>query len=140
MTVDGEWHNEHGSKMNLQQEGRVIRGVFHTEVGAAEGIYELIGAVENDSGPCISLGFVVVWRNASGNRHSVTAWSGQLLTIDGEPTIDATWLLTSVGSADEWASTRVGRDVFRRSPSPKRAVGAWEKARPHPAAASSSKR
>jgi Avidin family len=132
MTLDGEWHNEHGSKMILQQDGRFVRGVFHTEVGVAEGIYEVIGAIEDDDGPCRSIGLVVVWRNASGNRHSVTAWSGQLLTVDDEPVIEASWLLTSVGTANEWGSTQVGQDIFRRTPV-KAAAGRRARPRPHPA-------
>jgi hypothetical protein len=136
VTVDGEWHNEHGSKMILQQDGRLVRGVFHTEVGAAEGIYEVVGAIEDDDGPCLGIGLVVVWRNASGNRHSVTAWSGQLVVVDDEPVIEASWLLTSVGTANEWGSTQVGQDVFRRSP-PKLVAGSRAKPRSHPVTAAS---
>ena len=58
----------------------------------------------------------IVWDNESLNSHSVTAWSGQYQTVDGEEEIVAMWLLTSEEpSGSDWASTSVNHDIFTRS-------------------------
>ncbi len=58
----------------------------------------------------------VQWINkAFGNSESTTTWSGQRYTIDGNPMIYTTWLLTSKQCiANNWKSTLIGKDEFTK--------------------------
>ena len=111
--ISGVWYNQLGSQLHLHgdQDGR-LTGNFHSTVGSPTGNYPVTGFFDPEpdaqGGP---LGFTVCWPDA----HSVTVWSGQYEAKDD--TIVATWLLTGrlIGS-DDWRSTVIGHDVFRRSP------------------------
>lgn len=117
----GQWYNELGSQMNLEVSGSSVWGSYYTAVGDAQGIYELSGQINPSPQPYgQAMGWTVAWTNPYANAHSTTAWSGEYQTVDGEEEIVALWLLASeTESEDEWASTRVGKDVFTRTmPSP----------------------
>ena len=124
MGIDGVWYNELGSCMTLKVDGNYLSGTYETPVGDAKGVYQVRGmrvpgADKSDE----ALGFVVAWVNDLGSSSSVTSWSGQWQIVDGEEEINTTWLLTSEENPDDdWKSTLVGRDIFRRNkPSPKQA-------------------
>jgi hypothetical protein len=115
----GVWYNELNSKLTLAvgTDGQ-LTGTYVSAVGRAKGSYPVVGRYDTQPGTTniSALGFVVVWHNAEGNSHSVTSWSGQYQPhgAQGEQ-IFTTWLLTVQSAiADNWGSTRVGRDVFLR--------------------------
>lgn len=122
MSLDGEWHNELGSVLTIDpvQNGEVT-GVYATAVsasGCAHGNYRLVGRTDTDTGG-EAVAFVVCWKNGTTNCESVTAWSGQLQTIDGHEVLTMFWLLTVESTvADDWFATHVGEDVFRRTAAP----------------------
>ena len=116
MGLDGEWYNQLKSKMVLKVAGADVTGEYHTEVGNADGIYPLAGRTEVGGGLPQNVGWVVSWQNDKRWTPSVTSWSGQLHDVDGEETIVTTWLLTrETKPKDDWQSTLVGQDVFRRA-------------------------
>ncbi|WP_340067088.1 avidin/streptavidin family protein [Ascidiimonas aurantiaca] len=115
MSLDGEWFNELGSCMTLTTNGNSITGTYQTAVGDASGTYNLVGRTDAQSGGSQAVGFVVVWQNDYGNSKSVTTWSGQYQSIDGEEIIVTTWLLTQETEvSSDWKSTLVNKDVFTR--------------------------
>lgn len=117
MSLSGEWINELGSRMRLDAtEDGHLSGSYHTQVGDAEGIYRLVGTYDvAGAGGSQSLAFCVSWQNDDLNSHSGTAWAGQFQTDEQGDVITTTWLLTrETGQADDWESTNVGQDVFRR--------------------------
>ena len=117
MNLSGTWYNELGSKMDLVANGSSITGTYHTAVGDASGIYDLVGRTDTDNDASQAIGFVVVWQNQYGSSDSVTAWSGQYQAIDGVDTIVTTWLLTSeTDPDDDWRSTLVNKDYFTKTP------------------------
>jgi hypothetical protein len=99
--------------------GSLVTGTYQSKVGDAEGIYTLYGITDEGTGDSTpNIGFTVSWVNPSyGNSNSVTAWSGQLQIIDNEEVMTTLWLLTQeTNPTNNWASTRVGQDVFKRNP------------------------
>src|SRR5882762_4093195 len=119
MNLVGAWFNELGSTMVIDQvENGIISGSYTTAVsstGCAQGSFPLIGSTDTDSGG-EGVAFSVCWRNATSQCASVTAWSGQAQTINGEDQILAFWLLTVESAPDQdWYATHVGQDVFTRS-------------------------
>lgn len=143
MSIAGAWYNELGSKMVLSQNGSSITGTYQTAVGDASGIYELVGSIDvagDPEGNGQAVAWVVVWNNQpNGSSHSITAWSGQYQTADGNEEITTLWLLTQETPAHkDWASTSVNQDVFTRTaPTAEVALAAKRKGRissPIPAA------
>jgi Avidin family len=134
MSLSGEWINELGSRMKLEaDEGGYLVGTYHTQVGNAEGVYALVGAYDKDGGHgSQSLAFCVSWKNDDLNSHSATAWAGQFQRDKDGDVIRTTWLLTrETDNPDDWESTNVGQDVYRRVLEGQR----WASARaaaPHP--------
>ena len=111
--ISGVWYNQLGSQLHLQgdEHGR-LTGNFHSTVGSPSGDHPVTGFFDPEpearGGP---LGFTVCWPDA----HSVTVWSGRY-EVDGD-IIVATWLLTGhLVGGDDWCSTVIGHDVFRRNP------------------------
>jgi hypothetical protein len=116
MGLKSVWYNQLGSRMDLTVAGGQINGWYETKVGEASGRYVLSGRTDTDSDAARNIGWVVSWENAYGSSDSVTAWSGELQTIDGEEVITTTWLLTiETKPENNWKSTLVGRDVFTRT-------------------------
>lgn len=133
MSLSGEWVNELGSRMKLEATDGELAGTYHTQVGNAEGVYALTGAYDMDeTAASQSLSFCVVWRNEELNSHSATAWAGQLQRDEYGDVIFTTWLLTrETDRPDDWESTNVGQDIYRRSGQ----AQTWKPARhpqPHP--------
>lgn len=110
--LEGVWVNQLGSKVtfvpdpagNLQGDYRAAAG------GLAGRSYPIVGTYQHDpTARTVPLAFLVTWSEA----HCVTTWCGHL--IPGEDRIEATWLMaTETESRDEWKSTVIGHDVFRR--------------------------
>ena len=115
MDISGLWYNELNSTMELRVSGKQLTGWYISAVGQAAGPYDLTGFVdEDDATP--TLGWIVTWKNKSSYAPSVTAWSGQAQTVRGEDLIDTTWLLTrSTAVQEDWESTMIGKDIFRRT-------------------------
>lgn len=112
LVLEGTWRNQLGSRLAVQVDGRGgLHGTYHSEAGLApEAIYRVSGSYDPaPSASTVVVGFVVDWPET----HSVTVWSG---VYDGsDDTIKATWLMTAEREpAEEWRSTLVGHDVFRR--------------------------
>jgi Avidin family len=110
--LTGTWHNQLGSRLVITADGAGgLNGDYTSGTGALAGSsYTLVGTYDpNPQTRVTVLGFVVDWTEA----HVVTAWSGQYHHDDR--TIRATWLMaTETEEGDEWKSTFVGHDVFRR--------------------------
>jgi hypothetical protein len=112
--ISGTWYNELNSTMQLKVTGKEIRGWYISAVGDAAGPYDLIGYLDpDDATPTV--GWTVVWKNETKHAQAVTTWCGQAQQIDDEDVIDTTWLLTrSTAVRDDWESTMLGKDLFRR--------------------------
>jgi hypothetical protein len=52
-----------------------LTGKYHTAVGDADGIYDLVGRVSLPADENRTLGFVVAWQNDKRKTDSVTTWS-----------------------------------------------------------------
>ena len=116
MDLNSTGYNELGSYMTLRVNGKSITGTYHTAVGDASGIYDLVGQTDTDNDSSQAIGFVVAWQNEYGSSDSVTTWSGQYQIIDGVDTIVTTWLLTQeTDPDDDWASTLINKDTFTRT-------------------------
>lgn len=135
MKLEGVWYNELNSKMELTVDGASITGSYVTAVGEASGTYQLVGRTEIGADGSQSVAFVVCWQNDSGTSNSCTAWSGQLQPdARDNDSIATTWLLTGdTAEGNDWKSTLVGQDVFRRNP-PSKTVSVAELRKPpsHP--------
>jgi hypothetical protein len=127
--LEGIWWNELGSKMEIEidpADPKTFRGLYHTNVGSAqEKNYPLLGRCDDRGLTSKMLAFVVAWNadppaKPNTPNPSVTAWSGQLQIVDGQEVITTTWLLERfTAPADDWESTLVGMDYFKRTrPSP----------------------
>ncbi|HEX8072223.1 MAG TPA: avidin/streptavidin family protein [Pyrinomonadaceae bacterium] len=119
MNVEGAWYNELGSMLVITQVSNgVIWGNYITAVsatGCAQGSFNLVGTTDTDSGG-EGIAFSVCWQNDTSQCASVTAWSGQAQTVDGEDQIIAFWLLTVESApAQDWYATHVGQDIFTRA-------------------------
>jgi hypothetical protein len=138
MNVEGTWYNELGSTMVITQvEEGVINGNYTTAVsstGCAQGSFNLVGTTDTDSGG-EGIAFSVCWQNDTSQCASVTAWSGQAQTINGEDQIIAFWLLTVESALDQdWYATHVGQDTFSRTQPTKEQIASKSKTlrRAHP--------
>ena len=122
MSLDGTWHNELGSQMQLSvaADGTTLSGTYRTPVGLASGRCPLVGYCDpRPDAASTALGFTVIWNNVSGDTNAVTTWCGQYQIIDGCETITAFWLMTQeTDPTMNWKSTLVGEDCFvRQQPS-----------------------
>lgn len=118
MSLEGIWYNELGSAMELTVDGSSVFGTYHTAVGEAKGSYPLTGMIDTQSmEQNQAVGFVVAWKNESGSSHSVTVWSGQFQSVEGQEVLTTTWLLTRETEPEQdWKSTLIGHDLFTREP------------------------
>jgi hypothetical protein len=136
MFPSGLWYNELGSQMELNVSGNNVWGWYYSAVGVAAFTYPLSGQINTNPYPFSQvLGWAVAWTNAYQNAHSVTAWSGQYQTIDGQEEIIAFWLLTNeVPEAQDWDATQVGKNVFTRTMPTEEEIQRNRKklAKPHP--------
>lgn len=115
LLLEGTWVNQLGSEVTFtpDPEGG-LHGEYCGGAGALAGRrYPVTGSYQpRPLGPAVPVAFLVSWAEA----HCVTTWCGHLLTDRDE--IEATWLMaTEAESArDQWRSTVIGHDVFRRVP------------------------
>ena len=110
--IAGIWYNQLASQLRIEADafGR-LSGRYVSGVGDTTNEHPLTGFYDADPENGLSvLGFVVSWPSA----HWLTVWSG-LYEVDRDE-IDSTWLLRSeAGGRDEWRSTLIGHDFFRRT-------------------------
>jgi hypothetical protein len=115
----GTWYNELGSRVELaiKPDGQ-IEGHYFTAVGGSAGEFRLTGQADIHSREnSRAFGFVVAWTNSMVNEHSVTVWSGLYHHVGKEEVLSTTWLLTrETATAEQWTSTLVGTNTFRRTP------------------------
>jgi hypothetical protein len=118
--IAGTWYGQRGARLELTvAHGGRIEGKYYTSnQDDISGYFELIGMSDTRSfGGSRSFGFIVCWNNEYVNQHSVTAWSGQYQTVNGEEVLVTNWLLTRETSPEDcWAATMVGNDTFKRVP------------------------
>jgi len=117
--ITGKWMNQLGSTMELvATNDGIINGNYFTKVGDAISWHRLIGqwCSTEEKGALIS--FTVCWTNKKPEcKHSCTAWNGILYIKDNDelPFIYATWTLASdVPFCDEWKSTLISKDTFKK--------------------------
>ncbi len=110
--LDGTWVNQLGSEVTFTADALGgLRGEYCGGAGALAGHrYPIIGSFQPDPlAGNVPVAFMVRWSEA----HCLTTWCGHYLA-DGEE-IHTTWLMSSEGEqGDEWKSTLIGHDVFRR--------------------------
>jgi hypothetical protein len=137
MGLEGKWHNELGSTLIIKEvtDGTLF-GTYETAVseGCATGQFAVVGRTDVESGGD-TVGFAVTWLNDQSKCNSTTTWAGQYLTVNGQESLTALWLLVTKTEPDEqWASTLVGEDVFTRetaTPEQQKEAAA-RKRHPHP--------
>ena len=95
MNVNGAWVNVFGSVVSLVQlDGGVVVGTYTSTTGAS-GSYWVIGFTDPNppsNGHGQSLSFTILWRSFDGGTpdpswHYVSGFSGQMLMIDGTPSL-----------------------------------------------------
>jgi hypothetical protein len=112
--VRGRWRNQLGSELDLRVDlAGELSGEYRTVTGAVAGqTFRVRGSCDprpNDLP--LAIGFVVDWRQV----HGATAWVGHY--FPEEDVIRVTWLMaTETDSENDWRSTVIGHDVFRRVP------------------------
>jgi hypothetical protein len=117
MSLTGVWLNEHKSIMVIDEHSDgSLTGMFRSLVGRDTRKRLLSGRASSEESVKQLLGFTVCFHidnptEASGH-YSLCSWSGW--ARDKE--ITTHWLLTTsfLDPADEWSSTRVGQDRFKR--------------------------
>jgi hypothetical protein len=103
--------------MVLNVDSNIVSGFYHTSVGDAKGLYELVGRIDTTQDGDQVVGWVVSWQNQFGSSGSVTSWSGQYRIDKEVEAIVTTWLLTSeTDPLSDWHSTLIGCDRFWRTP------------------------
>ena len=137
MDLSGSWQNQLSSTVFLDADGKGgLTGMIVCASGQFAGRqFPLVGCYDPaPRSPATALAFVVDWSNQGVNGHSVTAWSGQY--DEQAEAIVATWILTTetgVGPGDEWHSSLIGQDTFRRDPvSTHATVGPARRSASHP--------
>jgi Avidin family len=112
--VRGTWHNQLGSQLDLRVDlAGELSGEYRSATGAVAGrTFRVRGSCDpRPNASPLALGFVVDWREV----HGATAWVGHY--FPEEDVIRTTWLMaTETDAGDDWRSTVVGHDVFRRDP------------------------
>ncbi len=118
MSPIGKWINEFGSIMTITSaENGVLSGTYGSHTGAT-GNYTVVGAYDTQpDGISQTLAFAISWRDNSApydpSFHWVSAFSGQLQSINGTPTITTTYLLQkNTTSSTNWESTIVATATF----------------------------
>lgn len=117
MSLTGVWLNEHKSIMVIDEHSdRRLTGLFRSLVGRDTRKRPLSGRASSEESAKQLLGFTVCFHidnptEATG-RYSLCSWSGWAR----DDKITTHWLLTSsfLDRADEWSSTRVGQDHFKK--------------------------
>ena len=109
----GYWVNELHSSMDLIIRGTSVSGKYTSAVSGEGGMVSgpIIGYVAGDV-----IAFSVLW---PGTTPSITSWVGQLVTENGEQTLDTLWhLVVSVSDAQDpssiWTTIHSGADSFKR--------------------------
>ena len=106
LPVDGAWRNESGAELVLAQKGSLLSGTYRTRLGAAK-LGKAYAVTGWRDGRC--LGFSVSW---APDSDSLTTWAGLLsLTAQGEPVIDAMFLLVSGSATREQMGLAVKSDT-----------------------------
>ncbi|MEH2241736.1 avidin/streptavidin family protein [Nostoc sp.] len=123
MSFEGTWFNELNSEMKLMPASdKLIKGSYASGVGGSPNNFlDLVGFVDtNPLAYSQAIAWVVVWNYGVGNNfNSITTWSGQyqINQKTQEEEIITTLLLTKEMEAEnDWESTLVGQDVFKRNP------------------------
>ena len=139
MDLSGSWHNQLLSTVIIDADGKGgLTGTIVCASGKFAGCqFPLAGCYDpSPRAPATALAFVVDWANRDVNGHSVTAWSGQY--DEQTETIVATWILTTetgVRPTDEWHSSLIGQDTFRRDAvSTRMTIGPARRSASHPLA------
>jgi hypothetical protein len=117
MSLTGVWLSEHKSIMVIEEHSNgSLTGMFRSLVGKDTRKRALSGRTSPEESAKQLLGFSVCFNIDnpvdSTGHYSLCSWSGWAL----DKKITAHWLLTTsfLEPADEWSSTRVGRDRFKK--------------------------
>lgn len=105
------WKNQRGSEMTIKSvdpanvfTGEFVNNAPDFECRGTPG-FDVKGSLINGR-----LVFAVVWKNATRNCNSITAWRGRL---QGN-TMNTTWILV-YADRNGRVQTRTGRDTFQRA-------------------------
>ena len=118
MTLVGQWINEFGSIMTISAaDNGIFTGSYSSHTGAT-GSYTVVGVYDTQPESFSqALAFSISWRDNSAppdpSFHWVSAFSGQLQTVNNQPTITSTYLLQqNTQNSDNWESTIVATARF----------------------------
>lgn len=110
--LDGTWVNQLGSEVTFTADPLgSLQGEYCGGAGALAGHrYPIVGSFQPDPlNVTVPVAFMVRWSEA----HCLTTWCGHYVADSEE--IHTTWLMSSeADQGDEWKSTLIGHDVFRR--------------------------
>lgn len=104
----GDWKNDLGSVMHLNQSGDSLEGTYTSAVSSSgtSTVGDLKGFVDGDL-----ISVVVHWRDFQ----AITSWVGQAEPNTANGTVKTLWQMTKqVASGGEWASINAGSDTFKR--------------------------
>lgn len=123
MSLVGTWKNEFGSIMTIEHvnEDGTFAGRYQSHTGAT-GVYDMVGITDPAPDPAAggqAVSFSVSWHSLEGKAdpswHWVSAFAGQLQTVDGRDVIPTMMLLQKVTEpGDDWESTSVCAMKFTR--------------------------
>ncbi len=102
----GSWYNELKSHMTIEQSDSVLKGIYESAVSSLGTTTKgsLLGYVDGDL-----ISFVVHWDEVQ----AITAWVGQLESVDSTYKLKTLWQMTNqVSDGEEWSSIAAGADVF----------------------------
>ncbi len=105
----GDWKNELGSVMHLEQTNDSLVGTYTSTVSSTGGstVGDLVGFVDGDL-----ISVLVHWRDFQ----AITSWVGQAAPGSSAKTVKTLWQMTKqVDTGDEWASINAGSDIFERA-------------------------
>lgn len=118
--LSGNWTNELGSTCFFEaSEDGSVTGHYDTAVGRVHVEHPLYGRwLQGRKYPDVLIvSFAVMWKDTDvGKPRSGTTWNGLLSSGSGSMVLTTQWLLvTEKETQDQWKSTTVNKDTFRKT-------------------------
>ena len=108
---NGKWTNQYGSTADITVRGSAVSGTYTSKVSSTGASLSgpIAGHAVEDT-----ISFCVLWPTTPG---SVTSWVGQIVDVDGVPTLKTLWhLVVNLPDPEEptelWEAIYAGADEF----------------------------
>ena len=113
MSIQGTWHSEVGSVLELEENGNEVTGRLDS-TGDSGAFHEVHGSVDPRTDSNFRpLSFSVAWE---GDFHSVTSYTGQYSNVDGNEQIEVVFLIANATESRVlWKSVGISSDIFTRT-------------------------